>query len=262
MNAPQYALGAWLCMTAACSCGVEPSDPAPSIVRLDLRLQFSCAVWSDGAAMCWGRGGALGYGKDEGLGNDEPADAWGLIPAGGDVIGAAPAVNANCLAYSDGTVRCWGAAGTGTIGSGSNVDTFVLPEQRPPVSIGGPVIDLFGWSGRVCALLESKDLQCWGFNEGGGLGYGHTNNIGDDELPSEVGPVLVGAKVEQLAMGSNHSCALLEGGTVKCWGHAQVGQLGRGSEENIGDDEYRAHRPRPVARRPARRGHPTHLRAS
>lgn len=35
--------------------------------------------------------------------------------------------------------------------------------------------------------------------------------------------------VTQLALGADHSCALLKSGTVKCWGSNQYGQLGIGS---------------------------------
>ena len=43
----------------------------------------------------------------------------------------------------------------------------------------------------TCALLEDNELLCWGLNNYGQLGYGHTQNIGDDETPREAGRVLV-----------------------------------------------------------------------
>ncbi|NJK43841.1 MAG: hypothetical protein HC933_05745, partial [Pleurocapsa sp. SU_196_0] len=42
---------------------------------------------------------------------------------------------------------------------------------------------------RTCVLLETGDVKCWGDNARGALGYGNTENIGDDESPSSVGIV-------------------------------------------------------------------------
>ena len=41
----------------------------------------------------------------------------------------------------------------------------------------------------------------------------------------------VGSRVKQLALGENHTCALLESGRVACWGDNGMGQLGNGSDE-------------------------------
>ncbi len=131
-------------------------------LRLDFSLQFSCAIFSDGAAQCWGRGGGLGHGEEPGnhLGDDEPADAWGLIPAGAEVGSAALGTLSGCFAYIDGTVRCWGAGAAGALGSGATENAFVTPEERPPVSLVAKAVGVAGWSGRMCALLEGGDIQC------------------------------------------------------------------------------------------------------
>ena len=39
----------------------------------------------------------------------------------------------------------------------------------------------------------------------------------------------------QIATGVAHTCALLNDGTVKCWGYGQTGQLGYGDERTRGD---------------------------
>ena len=41
-----------------------------------------------------------------------------------------------------------------------------------------------------------------------------------------------GARVAQLALGENHSCARLESGRVACWGANGMGQLGNGSDQS------------------------------
>ena len=46
----------------------------------------------------------------------------------------------------------------------------------------------------------------------------------------------VGGKATALAAGDFHTCALLDTGTVRCWGKGVNGQLGYGNTDNIGDD--------------------------
>lgn len=78
----------------------------------------------------------------------------------------------------------------------------------------------------TCALFANGDVKCWGINSNGQLGYGHTV-----ERRAPVGEVLdfgAGRKVSQLAAGGSHTCAILDDGSVKCWGINGSGQLGYG----------------------------------
>jgi alpha-tubulin suppressor-like RCC1 family protein len=80
-------------------------------------------------------------------------------------------------------------------------------------------------------------VRCWGDNFYGNLGYGHRDNIGDNEVPAAAGDVPVGGSVVQLASGQGHVCALLSGGRVRCWGDNTFGQLGYGNTAWVGDNE-------------------------
>jgi len=88
-----------------------------------------------------------------------------------------------------------------------------------------------------CALLSGGTIRCWGDGQVGKLGYANTNSIGDNEVPSSVGVVDVGGTATAITAGASHTCALLSDNTVRCWGRADVGQLGYGNTNTIGDNE-------------------------
>jgi hypothetical protein len=82
-------------------------------------------------------------------------------------------------------------------------------------------------------------LRCWGDGLGGQLGYGNEEDIGDDEVPTDVDPVDVGQPVLDVVTGAA-TCVQLAEGRVKCWGVASAN--GYGSNE-VGDDEVPADLP-------------------
>jgi len=89
----------------------------------------------------------------------------------------------------------------------------------------------------TCALLTNGSVRCWGRNTYGPLGYGNTITIGDDEAPKSAGDVKVGGAVTQIAAGSDHTCALLTNGNVRCWGDGSYAPHGYGNTNDIGDNE-------------------------
>jgi alpha-tubulin suppressor-like RCC1 family protein len=83
-------------------------------------------------------------------------------------------------------------------------------------------------------------VKCWGKGAAGSLGYGNTDDIGDDETPASVDTVDVGATVVLIDSGQAYNCVLTTLGTVRCWGMDDVGELGYGLGPGvtyIGDDE-------------------------
>lgn len=102
---------------------------------------------------------------------------------------------------------------------------------------GESIKQIAAGSNRTCALFANGRVKCWGEGGGGYLGQVTGSTYGDNESPISLGYVNVGGFVKQLAMGDYHVCALLAGGTVRCWGNATDGSLGYGNTTTIGDNE-------------------------
>jgi E3 ubiquitin-protein ligase HERC3 len=90
-----------------------------------------------------------------------------------------------------------------------------------------------------CALLDNGTVKCWGLNDRGQLGQGHTNSIGDNanEMGDNLAVIALGTGriAVQLAKGQLHTCVRLDNGTVKCWGDGSISQLGDGQKIRRGD---------------------------
>lgn len=112
------------------------------------------------------------------------------------------------------------------------ISTLNLCDRGPKTS-EDEVVFIDAGHAYTCAVMKSGKLRCWGENNQGQLGYGHTKNIGDDETPASVGDVPVEGFVIGVATGEEHACALLNNGEVKCWGGNKDGQLGYGHKNSI-----------------------------
>lgn len=79
---------------------------------------------------------------------------------------------------------------------------------------------------QTCIVTSIGGVKCWGENGWGQLGYGDTNNRGDDpgEMGEALGHVDLGdSKATRVAPGRALTCAILEDGNVKCWGGNRAG---------------------------------------
>lgn len=94
--------------------------------------------------------------------------------------------------------------------------------QTPPPTAAGDT--LVAGERHSCALMVSGEVQCWGGNEFGQLGSGTTV---DSVTPAAV--VGLAGPATALAASGHHTCALLVGGQVQCWGGNEYGQLGNGT---------------------------------
>jgi alpha-tubulin suppressor-like RCC1 family protein len=147
-----------------------------------------------------------------------------------------------CVLTTAGKVRCWGRAAEGQLGYGNTFNIGDVAARLPhtagdvPLRPNDPVVQIAAGNNHTCALLQSGLAYCWGMNNAGQLGYGHTSNIGDGEPVVSAGFVNAGGVLSMIDAGGDHTCAVLkETGVVRCWGENQFGQLGQGTTTDFGD---------------------------
>ena len=211
----------------------------------------TCALLDDGNVRCWGLGefGQLGYGlpangsAPASIGDTEQPGDVGPVNLGGHTARAITAGLAHtCAVLDDGSVRCWGTGGNGQLG---NAATAAVAEPSQPSSTvglgpGRTARAITAGASHTCAVLDDGSVRCWGLNDTGQLGTGNRVSIGDNEAPGSVAPVNLGPGRTAVAIsaGGDHTCAVLDDGSVRCWGSGLFGQLGYGSLLAIGDDEH------------------------
>lgn len=219
------------------------NDCAPSrVLGLAAGLTHTCASLRHGVVRCWGGNdhGQLGSGHADPVADRLP---YTLDPIAFDapIDTLVAGTNHTCVLLETGEVHCWGLNASGQLGLGHGED--IGDDERPGpeaslVRLGEAcpsAVALAAGGDVTCAVLEGGELQCWGDNAYGQLGLGHTERVGDDELPSI--RVDLDEAVVDVAVGGEHVCAILETDRIRCWGRNHLGQLGLGHTDDIGDDE-------------------------
>lgn len=207
---------------------VNPSGPTlleglagpPRAIDLDQRA--SCVLLESGEVQCWGQCwfGTLG------IGLSEPDECYSVFAPGDPVqlSGPARAVTVGdvhaCALLESGSVQCWGGSELGQLGTGS----FESVDVPVDVVLPGTVMSLAAGSNFTCALIEGGEVMCWGENRDGQLGVGVVGE--PSPLPAKVNGL--DGPAEAIAAGGWHTCAILEGGALQCWGADHRGQLGDG----------------------------------
>lgn len=98
-------------------------------------------------------------------------------------------------------------------------------EAKNPAATKRKAKALAAGGNHTCAV-KNGEVYCWGENGFGELGGG---TVGENATR----PIKVEGlrDVVALASGRFHNCALLENGTVSCWGRNDAGQLGNGKKD-------------------------------
>ncbi|MCC6622706.1 MAG: hypothetical protein IT385_15695 [Deltaproteobacteria bacterium] len=212
-----------------------PSPPArvalPPIGALAAGDEHACAVTIGGEVWCWGRN------AEAQVSADGAPSTWVARPARVDLPaaarGVAAAARASCALLLDGRVACWGARLDGQALDetmrGGRVGGLVMIEGLPGAS-GVSAIRAGRWS--ACAwsndlapplgatsALGDDVVRCWGDNATGQLGVGdRIDRAAPERVPAP-------PRLDALALGAGHACALGPARALRCWGDNDEGQL-------------------------------------
>ena len=150
-----------------------------------------------------------------------------------------------CVILDDSSVKCWGAGGAGALGNEGNTNrgdgAGEMGDNLPAANLGTgrTATAISAGIDHTCVLLDNASVKCWGQSNLGQLGLGVSTQRGSavgsmgDNLPAvDLG---TGRTAVAIRTKFNHTCAVLDNGSLKCWGWNISGQLGLGDTTDRGD---------------------------
>ncbi|MFV8756790.1 protein kinase domain-containing protein [Nannocystaceae bacterium ST9] len=184
---------------------------------------WNCVVSVDGRVRCWGGNddGAMGYRHDQIPACNPKRNGYDCLLAtpsrdlelgdlhGARVVDLQMGRKHACVLDDRGAIRCWGWGVQGTLGYGSRlveatghpgIGHHDTPAEAYAAMGNDGVVDVGDFDGdgaidsveqlamgysHTCVLVEDGSVRCWGHNSEGQLGYGTTDDVGDDETPAQ-----------------------------------------------------------------------------
>lgn len=208
---------------------VSTPQPVPGlsgVLEIETGGYHTCAVLADRTLKCWGDNG---YGQ---LGVASPVISSTplAVPGLADVVHLALGVDFSCALLGSGAVSCWGQGGFGQLGDGvARVPDTASSSTSTPVSVlGASDTQWVGASyGHACLIDGDGRARCWGSGGTGQLGNGSFYTASPYCAYSPE-PVSMLEGVEDLAVGTDSTCARLHDQSLWCWGYGVYGALGSG----------------------------------
>ena len=209
-----------------------------SAVDIDAGRFHACAAMASGEVRCWGYGSyyRLGQSNYNNIGdnpNEMGDNMYTLVPPGSEkFVEVSTSDDASCARTDAGNVHCWGEGNNYLVHPTTTGAQYYSASRTLPLSDKATKISL--GQEHACALLQSHEVQCWGYNGYGELLQGNSTS----NAPHQNDPLLnlgdgVGAR--DIVTGNHFSCAILTTEGIVCWGYGADYRTGRASTTNIGD---------------------------
>jgi len=187
----------------------------------------TCAILDDGSVSCWGsnNGGRLGDGTTTDRNTPTPTSSLGTGRTAIAITVGEGLGSHTCAILDDGSVSCWGYNTYGQLGDGT--DTLRnTPTQTSSLGTDRTAVAISAGFRHTCAILDDGSVSCWGYNTYGQLGDGTTT---DHSTPTQTSTLGTDRTAIAITVGGDHTCAILDDGSVSCWGNNSQGRLGDGT---------------------------------
>ena len=215
------------------------TTPLTGIVQIGGSSTSSCALTIEGGVLCWGNGSNGQLGNKSNTNKDHPVD---VVASSTDStalrgivqISRSSTSNHTCGVTSEGEVVCWGQGTRGQLGNGNTASkshpVVVVTSDTDTTPLNG-IVQVTTGEEHTCARTNQGGVKCWGKGNNRRLGNGLNadKSYPVDVVDENFTPL---TRVVQVASGEYHTCTLLAGGDVMCWGYNPFGQVGNGGTDN------------------------------
>ncbi|GAB1690332.1 fibronectin type III domain-containing protein [Krasilnikovia sp. M28-CT-15] len=195
----------------------------PNAVAVSAGNRYTCVTLLSGQARCFGAGGSGQLGDGAGRDRSSPVSVLNLDSATSVVAGAG---DTSCTLTRDGSVWCFGANGSGQVGSGTTQS-----QSQPSESIVGlDGATRIAMGADASCMVRDSGVWCWGPNRLGAAGVAAGVPV---PVPTRVA-LPAGAVARSVAVGGATACANTIVNELYCWGANGSGQAGQPVAATVG----------------------------
>ena len=206
-----------------------------TIDQIYAKQHRTCIILNDNTASCWGFN-ENGQSGDGSTNTYKSPSTTVEFPDGKAVESIGMGSKHTCAILEDDTLVCWGTDAFGVLGNGDSETSDKYTPQVVATPADRKVAKVELGVSHTCMLMDDGGIMCWGRDHLGQLGDGGTSTT--THAPSSNVELPEGRAATDLSVGDYHSCALLDNGSITCWGQNNYGQLGDNSTTHASTPVY------------------------